>query len=157
MKKVFSLLMLTILFASCSQDIRFNDPALQGDVDGLVWRSTSREARIVNGELRITAMRGFETLEITVGSIAIDTEHRFGPEGNARAVFTINAPNNTTIYDTDLEGGDGIFIISEINTSQRYITAEIVFFDAPRVSGLPVYGNLFNFSRGIIHRIPLRN
>ena len=157
MKKVFSLLILILLFASCSEDIRFNDPSFQGDVDGLVWRSTSREARIVNGELKITAVKGFEKVEINVSSIAVNIEHRFGPEGNARAIFTSDAPNNMTIYDTDLEGGEGILIINEINTTKGYISGEIVFFNAPRVSGLPVYGNLFNFSRGIIYQIPLLN
>lgn len=157
MRKLFALLTFAIILSSCSQDIRFSNPALQGDVDGEVWRSSSREARIVNGTVRITAMRGFEKLEITIGSTAIGQVQTFGPSGNSRAVFTIDAPNNLTVYDTEASNGAGQIIIDEINTSQRYISGEIVFFDAPIASGLPIYGNLFNFSRGIFFRVPLRN
>jgi len=157
MRKVLALLTFAIILSSCSQDIRFSNPALQGDVDGEVWRSSSHEARIVNGSVNITAMRGFEKLEITIGSTAIGQTHTFGLAGNSRAVFTIDAPSNLTVYDTQPANGAGQIIIDEINTTQRYISGEIIFFDAPVATGLRIYGELFNFSRGIFFKIPLRN
>jgi hypothetical protein len=158
MKKIVSIFLMAAALVGCGEDVRFNDPAFQGSLNNELWRSTSREARFNDdGSVTIKGMRGYETMEVRIATVAINDTISFGNNDATMAKFTVDAPESLTVYETTEEGGNGRVVIQEINFTEGYITGEVLFFNAPIVSGLPIYGDLTNFFRGYFYRVPIVN
>lgn len=69
MKKVLSLLILLVVFTSCSESIKFNNPAIQALKDNELWRANDFRATIgVNNALTIEGYTQFETLTLNTTS-----------------------------------------------------------------------------------------
>lgn len=74
MKKLISLLMLLVVFTSCTEDVKFNNPAVQGLKDNVLWRANDSRATIgPNNALTIEAYTQFETLTLKTTSTNVGT------------------------------------------------------------------------------------
>lgn len=158
MKKIVIIFWLAVSLISCSEDIKFNDPAFQGVVNNESWRSTSREAQLnTDGSITIKGMRGYETMEIQIATTALNDTISFGNNNSSFAKFTVNAPESLTIYETTVAGGNGKVVLEEINLLEGFVSGKVLFFNAPITFGLPIYESSLNFYDGTFYRVPIVN
>ena len=68
MRKFLSLIAITFLITSCTDDVKFNDPGFQGLKDDYLWRANDARAYINNGKLTIEAYAPYETLTLGTSS-----------------------------------------------------------------------------------------
>ena len=66
MKKFIILFLATITFSGCTEEISFNNPAVQGTKDNYFWRAQDFSATIdaVNNTITLEADSQFETLTL---------------------------------------------------------------------------------------------
>jgi hypothetical protein len=68
MKKQFLYLFLLITFISCGDNVTFNNPALEGQVNNVFWRAADAKATLINGVLTIEGYARNEKLTLTIPS-----------------------------------------------------------------------------------------
>lgn len=154
MKKIFSLIVLLVALSSCEEDVKFNNPTVQGLKDDVLWRAVQFSAtQTQNGALTVTATNGFETLTLKAQSSAPGT-YELGINETNKASFVFSSPEFNASYQTGTGIGDGELIISalptETNVAAGYITGNFRFnaFDGE--------GNSLNFRDGVFYKIPIQ-
>lgn len=154
MRKIFALVLTTLLVWSCGDDLKFNTPALAGEKDGVDWNAVSFNAQIQsNGTLRITGSDNFERINLILPSLTpgVYTQDNANTEANFsdfQDVFysTNNDPDeDLQIYPADLE-----IELTEYNLSSNTVSGKF-HFNAFTPAGLLGV----NFSKGYFHRIPV--
>jgi hypothetical protein len=133
---------LALLF-SCNE-VEFNNPALQADLNNELWRATSFSASYdASGSLVISGTNNIETLVLTLPSDELGSQD-LGPEEGAKAVFTDGfgtkystavLPDESASVYTDL----GVVNLTEKNTAGNTITGDF-FFVAYDEEGLESVG-----------------
>ncbi len=155
MKKILSLLVLMVAFASCEEDIQFNNPAVQGLKDNELWRAANYSAmRGGDGSLTIIADNGFETLTLrTISSDPGMYELGVNEQNKASFVLYLEDEGIEVSYQTGTGVGDGMIEISadpsETNLTQGYITGTF------RFNVLDGNGNVLNFRDGVFYKVPI--
>ncbi len=153
MRKIASLLMLIFVFASCSEDITRNNPALQGLKNDVSWRAAGITAtKTANGRLTITGVRQFETLILNTNSTSPQT-YVLGTNAQRSASFTTTNGLETVTYSTGVAGeGDGEIIITEYDDVLNTITGTFRFNAVNEADGAT---DVLNWRSGIFYKLPV--
>jgi hypothetical protein len=157
MKKLHLLLILTIVsIFSCSDQIEFNSPAIQGNKDGEIWKAIYQAADIDFGGLVIEGGNNIETLLFVTVNDNRGT-YVFGPGTSNEARFT---DANGVVYSTKNEPdpsfsvypSDGQIVIQSFdnNATPKTLTGTF-WFNAYTSDGL----KRINFNKGHVYRVPL--
>lgn len=162
MKKIFSLAMIVVLFASCSQDVQFNNPSVQGLKDGYLWRAKSSSATIntVANTITISAYNQFETLTITVL-----VPNRPVSEANPMIYLLGTNPGNSISFDYVLNGqavnyisglkvDDGQVKISGYDVINKTVTGTFRF-NATNSDADSTEPEVVNFTQGVVYKVPI--
>ncbi len=162
MKKIFSLAIAVVLFASCSQDVKFNNPSVQGLKDGYLWRAKASSATIdaLNNTLTISAYGQFETLKIKVlvpnraVSEANPMTYLLGTNlGNTIAFdYILNGQN--IIYISGLKVDDGQVKITEYDLVNRTVSGSFRF-NATNTDINSTEAQGVNFIQGVVYKVPI--
>ena len=161
MKNIFGFFLVAFIFLSCEKEDSFNNPSVQSVMNDEVWRADTKEVTVNNaGELTLTAMRGYETLEIKLPSVNTNDTIFFDTPGTYGR-FSVDAPDSFTLYDSTQEAdidlrARGYFYITEYNSARGYISG-VFGFTAPIVTGFQINGDAVNFRKGNFYRIPLND
>lgn len=161
MKNIVGFFLIALIFTSCGSDSSFNNPSVQGVLNDEVWKADSRQVVVNNdGQLKLTALRGYETIEIILPSVNRNDTIFFDTPGTS-AKFMVDAPGSYTLYDSTEEAdidlrGRSYFYITEYNSARSYISG-VFGFTAPIVIGFPIKGDAVNVRKGNFYRIPLRD
>ena len=116
MKKYFYLVLVTITLFSCAEDIEDNRPALQGVIDGELYRAIDAQAvRGLDGDLIIKGLTTGDDLTLRLSSSAQGT-YILGGESINFAKFT--TPNGFT-YNTNPQGKGEVKISRYDEENQR--------------------------------------
>jgi hypothetical protein len=105
MKKIFSILALTLLLVSCENDIKTNSPAFQGEKDNVFWRADDSKVTInAGGMISINAYTDKELITIDVpNSVGI---HNLGTSNaSISASYSYNNEGTVLFYETSLIEG----------------------------------------------------
>ena len=155
MKKVFVFILAIFSFLSCSDEIRFNSPAMQANKQNELWRSDFFAADIDNGGFIIEGRNAGETIQLITTS---DTPGTFdlGLESDNVAIFvaadgttysTKNAPDPSIgLYPTS-----GEIIVEDIDNEDPKNIYGTFWFYAYTADGL----NVVNFNEGVFYKVPL--
>jgi len=155
MKKVFVFILAIFSFLSCSDEIRFNSPAMQANKQNELWRSDFFAADIDNGGFIIEGRNAGETIQLITTS---DTPGTFdlGLESDNVAIFiaadgttysTKNAPDSSIgLYPTS-----GEIIVEDIDNDDPKNVYGTFWFYAYTADGL----NVVNFNEGVFYKVPL--
>jgi hypothetical protein len=149
MKKILSLLVLVVTFASCEEDVKFNNPAVQGFKNDELWRAAQFTAtRGGDNSLTITATNGFEILTLRTSSLNPGT-YTLGVNELSKASFVVNEIE--LAYQTGTGLGEGEIVIDPDNTdiTRGYISGNF-YFTAYDDEDAPV-----NFRDGVFYKVPL--
>lgn len=95
MKKLFSLFVILIVFSSCSEEVKFNNPGFQALRDDVIWQGIDVNAYISeNGSLRIVALAEDGDLELITSDSEVGTYYIGSTESNkANYNYTLNGAN----------------------------------------------------------------
>ncbi|OYQ44872.1 hypothetical protein CHU92_02285 [Flavobacterium cyanobacteriorum] len=155
MKKILSLIVLLVAFASCEEDVKFNTPAVQAFKDNEVWRATNFSATrsASNNSLTINATNGFETL--TLRTISVNPgSYNLGLDELNKATFRLEADGIIRTYETGTDEDEGLIIISnrprDTDLQRGFISGEF-YFNATNETGQRV-----SFFEGNFYKVPIQ-
>lgn len=155
MKRIFTGVWVVFLLLGCSDEIKFNTPALQANKDGELWRSSFFIADIDNGGFIIEGRNSGETIQLitttdTRGtfSLGIDSDNiALFIDAEGSVYSTKNAPDPSLgTYPTE-----GEIIIEDIDNDDPKNLYGTFWFYAYSADGLQVV----NFNNGVFYKVPL--
>ena len=149
MKNLLFILLTTLLIVSCD-NTESNSPAMQADVDNVLFRADFAEADYFNdGEYFI--LQGKADDEILTLRASYPPENvnlEFGGESENFATFE---RANGIIYSTVNEGGNGSMIINTLNATNNSISGDF------RFTAVSVGQDTITVSGGIFFEVPFGN
>lgn len=158
MKKIFLLLFTAIALSSCSEDLRTNNPTLEGYKNGSRWRATGPVAMVSSGGgVTISGGNHFETLNLQLPSTAAAT-YTLGTGDANKAVFVITSTAAAKTYQTSTGVGNGEIIIQEYDDAKKTITGTFRFnaIDDDAVDPAnPTAAETVNFIEGHFYKVPV--
>ncbi len=155
MKRITILFLTAIMFWSCGDEIEFNTPAFQGDRENELWRAVAFSASIdENGFLTITGTNNFETVNLTVPTVAVGT-YIVGDVNSIEAQYidssgTTFTTNNRPDPSVSIYPELGEIIIEDIDAVNGHFTGTFRFL-AFDTSGF----NSIGYTNGIFYQVPL--
>jgi hypothetical protein len=145
MKKVVSLFVLVVAFASCGKDVEFNSPAFQATKNGNIWKANGMQAFADAGGLTITAQVGTDVVILHTSSVNPGT-YTLGT-GLVNTATYESVDGEGALYATGAGVGSGKIIISPGQTAGT-ITGKFEFIAEDEE------GNEVNFTNGDFYKVP---
>jgi hypothetical protein len=152
MKKILSLLVLLVAFTSCEEDVKFNNPAVQGLKDDELWRATEFSAVKTGTLVTVTATNGFETIVLKMDSPMPLSTHTLGENATNMATYALSVDGINEFYQTGTNVGNGVIKIrdsKDTDIAKGYISGNF-FFNAVNEEG-----DVVNFKDGVFYKIPI--
>ena len=138
MKKFLSLIVITLLFSSCQEDVKFNTPGFQGLKDDVFWRANDARAYIAsNGTLTIKGLTEFEELDLKTNYTAVGTYLLGTPNPFNKAIYTSSLNDIDLLYETTVVPGP-VFGVTIINSGTGYTSGSSIATTGGTGSGLTV-------------------
>lgn len=154
MKKILFFVALALVMSSCSDDVVFNNPSVQGLKDNVFWRALQSKAVVSNdGTIVIEALTLKENLTLHLSSVQ---EKTFLLDNSAVDYVTYTSRESSPeISLTSRNGmGKGKVIVSEYDEVNKTITGTFTF-----VITIPEAGTQevkeFYFSQGVFYKVPV--
>lgn len=105
MKQLFSLIVLLVL-ASCSDDVKFNNPGFQAYRDDILFRAINVQAfESTSGAVTIEALAQDESVNLFLSSSNVGTYSLGSTNTNNRATYESSFGGNDLSYATDVSVG----------------------------------------------------
>jgi hypothetical protein len=156
MKKILSLLVLLVAFASCEEDIKFNNPAVQGLKDNELWRATEFSAEKFGNSVVITAKNDVETVVLTLNAPAPDSVHELGVNDLNTASYNLSVDGIEDYYETGTGVGNGRIVLRGaidndlVGTNGKGFISGSFYFNAVNENG-----DIVNYQEGVFYKVPL--
>ena len=150
MKKIILDLTILVTFASCTDDVAFNDPSFQGIKNGENWRAN--DARVIlnaNGTMTIEAYSQFEVVKFVVSSPTKGIR-KFGVNASNVASYVATYDGITDSYTTGVDVGSGELKITESPTATGKLSGTFKF------RAVNADGTESGFTNGVIYNIPVK-
>ncbi|WP_159022500.1 DUF6252 family protein [Formosa sp. L2A11] len=167
MKTWFAVLLVCLTLTGCEDDLEFNDPALQANKDGELWKMGTQQVSntsgtlIISGELDRTTI-SLELPALKVGTYYVGQTTDADVVADAKAIFTdadgvvystlYNAEDSLTTPNIDesvVYYSEGQIEIEEINTVKGYVSG-VFWFTA--YTGLGT--EKVDFNQGVLYQVP---
>jgi len=168
MKKVFTLILLSIFLVSCQNDVAFNTPAFQGRKDNFMWRADISNAvyNPADSTLVLSGFKGFEVVRITAypiiivgnGATSFFQNATFDLRNNPNVTAQYSYVNNGQMlfYSTDVEDeATGEFVLQNAVAQKPGTVSGLFRFDAPYIGDVPGSPERVNFQEGVIYEVPI--
>ena len=142
MKKIVSLFLLIVAFASCSEEVKFNNPAFQANKDGGAWIANDMYAYVDAEGLTIVAAVGTDVVMLHTRSASPGTYTLGGSSLNSATYESVND-----------EGASYESVSGEIKITSGLdgtVTGKFNFV------GDDGEGNEVNFTQGNFYKVPKR-
>ena len=105
MKKIFSIVALTLLLVSCENDVKTSTPAFQGEKDNVFWRAADSKVTInAGGSVSISAYTDKELVTLNVPN-AIGVYNLGTSNQSIGASYSYNNEGSVSYYETSLIEG----------------------------------------------------
>jgi hypothetical protein len=154
MKKLFLIIIVLFAFISCQEDVRFNNPSLQGMKDNVFWRAVQSRATLAsNGSLLVEAYTANETLSFKLNSTAEKT-YVLGIDNVNSATYELSDPGGLIRFSTGVDVGDGQIEITEYDAENRTVSG-MFKFNVENTDNNPLTGEVVNFQQGVFYKVPV--
>jgi len=153
MKKYFYFLSILLLFVSCTEDIRFNNPAFQTLKDNVFWRAQVYKAEIeTNGVLVVEGSLGYEQIKLQLSEPEEKT-YILGIDDISKAVYKNTYTGQEAEFTTGADIGNGQIIVTEYNTVDNTISGTFKITVVNTNSGAEK--KEMHFSEGVFYKVPI--
>ena len=154
MKKQFLYLFLFFTFISCSTDVKFNNPAFEGQKNNVFWRAVDAKASLgAGGSLTIEAYTRNEVLTLKTTSTTAQT-YPLGTSTSKMATYVLKDATGTITFSTGIGIGNGEIVIEEYDAVNNTVTGTFKF-NAENIYNNPLAGPFLNFQYGHFYKIPI--
>ena len=164
MKKQFIYLFICLAFASCSDNVKFNNPAIEGQKNNVFWRAVDSKATLINGVLTINGFLRNEKLTLIMPSprskVSLNNKNSYvtyilgtSTTKTATYVLTENSGGDIT-FSTGLGIGDGQIVITGYDGVNNIVSGTFKF-NAKNSNTSPLAEPILNFQYGSFY-IPLK-
>ncbi|WP_310557638.1 DUF6252 family protein [Flavobacterium sp.] len=154
MKKQFLYLFLFIVFISCSDNVKFNNPAFEGQKDNLFWRAVNARASIsAGGSLTIEAYTKNEVVTLKTSSTNAQT-YPLGTSTSKMATYVLTGSNGAITFSTGIGIGNGEIVVEEYDAINNTVTGTFKFNAENNEIGSPE-GAILNFQHGHFYKVPI--
>ena len=153
MKKYFYVLSFLLLFISCTEDIRFNNPAFQTLKDNVFWRGQNYKAETdSNGIFMIEGSLGYEKINFYIPEPS-EKSYTLGIDNITKATYKNTYPGQEEEFSTGEAKGSGQIIVTEYNSEEKTISGTFRFA-APNVNP-DAEKQQIHFTEGVFYKIPV--
>ena len=149
-------LYIVVLFSivSCEEDVRFNNPSVQGMINNVFWRALESKATLgPNGAVVIEAYTGFEVLTLKTTSTTLQS-YPLGTSNSKTAVFVMTQDADKITYATGIDVGDGQIVITEYDDVNNTISGTFKF-NAKNTNNNSTADPVLNFQHGVFYKVPV--
>jgi hypothetical protein len=154
MKKYICLILLVFITVSCTEDIKFNNPAFQALKDNVFWRGQNYKAYLgTNGNVTIEGALGFEKIVLQTASSAEQT-HILGVDEASKASYSNTFPEQASFFSTGTNKGSGQIVITDFDAENKTISGTFKF-NAPNLDENSTASLSINFTEGVFYKVPL--
>ena len=154
MKKTTLLLLVLFSLFSCEEDVKFNNPSIQGMKNNVFWRAVdSRATLLSDGSLLIEAYTANEVLTLKTSSTNVDL-YQLGQNNLETAVFLSSKEGNQVMYRTGTDIGAGQIIIEEYDERNKAVTGSFKF-NAKNIDAFELVDPILSFQQGVFYKIPV--
>ena len=154
MKIQFLYLFLSFALISCSTEVKFNNPAFEGQKDNVFWRAVDSKASLdAGGSLIIEGYTRNEKLTLKTTSANPET-YVLGTGDLNTATYVLTDSNGIITFSTGLEIGNGEIIIEEYDAINNTVTGTFKF-NAVNINNDPLAVPLLNFQYGHFYKVPI--
>ena len=151
MKKRFVFITLLFALISCQEDVKFNNPAFEGQKDNIFWRAVDSKATLAGGSLIIEALTRNEKLTLKTSSIISGT-YFLGTSTSNTATYVMTDATSTITFTTGFGVGEGQIVITEYDAVNKTVTGTFKFNAVNSV--LP--SSVLNFQYGHFYKVPVK-
>jgi len=153
MKRFLPLFIIAIVFSSCQEDIKSNNPGFQGLKDDVFWRANDARAYIsATGKLSVEALTQYEQITLNTSSANVGTYVLGTTNTNNSASYTSNFGDIDLQYATVAVPGP-VSNISLISGGTGYSSGTSVATTGGAGSGLTV--NVVANASGVVTSVSL--
>lgn len=162
MKKLIILFLASITLIGCTQEVTFNNPAVQGTKDNYFWRAKSFSAIIdnINNTITLQAESQFEILTLKMplptATNPCPITSVLGTGSASSATFSYTVSGQNLFYATGSNAQDGQIILSEYDPINKTISGTYRFNSYNLVNN-PLGNPIVNFTQGVFYKIPVVN
>lgn len=154
MKKYFCLLLPVFLLASCTEDVKFNNPAFQSLKDNVFWRAQIYSAHVeTSGIVVIQGSLGYEKVTFRLPSSSPQT-YILGVDDSSVATYSNTLPSQLAEFSTGTNKGSGQIIVTDYNAEAQTISGTFRFNAVNRDEGNPEKPGI-SFTEGVFYKIPI--
>lgn len=153
MKKYFYFLSILLLLVSCTEDIKFNNPAFQTLKDNAFWRAQAYKAGMeTNGVFTVEGSLGYEQIRFQIPEPAEKT-YVLGIDDDTKAIYKDTYKGQEAEFSTGTGKGTGEIIVTEYNTVDNTISGTFKFTAVNADSDAEK--QTIHFSEGVFYKIPI--
>jgi hypothetical protein len=151
MKRILSFIAIAIVFSSCQENVKFNNPGFQGLKDDVFWRANDAIGSIdANGKLKIQAYTEYETLTLNTNSPLVGTYVLGTTNQNNSAEYMSNFNDVLSEYATiAVPGPTGT--VSIVNGGSGYSSGTSIATTGGLGSGLTI--NIIGNASGVVSSV----
>ena len=151
MKRILSFIAIAIVFSSCQENVKFNNPGFQGLKDDVFWRANDAFGTIdASGKLKIQAYTEYETLTLNTNSPLVGTYVLGTTNQNNSAVYSSNFNDILSEYATiAVPGPTGT--VSIVNGGSGYSSGTSIATTGGFGSGLTI--NIIGNASGVVSSV----
>ena len=122
MKRFLSLFVIAMVFSSCQEDVKFNNPGFQGLKDDVFWRANDARAYVdATGKLSIEALTEYETITLNTASPNVGTYVLGTTNINNSATYSSNFDDIALEYATTPISGP-VYSVSIVFGGTGYVS-----------------------------------
>lgn len=155
MRRLFSTIVLCLFLSSCEDQVKFNNPAVQGLKNNVLWSATLIDAvQEADGSLTIEAYAKNDILTLKTVSVDANT-YLLGVDDENVVKLVEKKGDITTVFSTGEDSGNGQIVITEIDAVNHTITGEFKC-NIPNKSDDSSVAPYVNFTKGIFYKVPLK-
>ncbi|WP_316635099.1 DUF6252 family protein [uncultured Flavobacterium sp.] len=155
MKKYFYFLSLIVLLTSCTEDIKFNNPAFQTLKDNVFWRANAYKAYLGDdGTMIIEGSLGYEKVLLQTASPMKGT-YALGVNNASTANYLDTFPAQFAAFSTGIKGVNGQIVITEYDLESNTISGTFKF-NAINQNTSDTEKPKVTFTEGVFYKVPIQ-
>ena len=154
MKKIVYFLSLLFIVTSCTEDIKFNNPAFQGLKDNVFWKAIGYKANMsTSGTVVIEGDLGYEKVSLKFPS-PVKTTYILGVDDVSTASYSNTFPGKLADFATGTNKGNGQIVITDYDAENKTISGTFKF-TALNKDIADTENPKVTFTEGVFYKIPI--
>ncbi|MEO6176575.1 MAG: DUF6252 family protein [Flavobacterium circumlabens] len=154
MKKYLCFLSLIFSLSSCTEEVKFNNPAFQSLKDNVFWRAQISEAQIaLDDKVTLKGTMGSEQVLLNLASSEEKT-YFLGVDNVTRASYYYEIGSDVFLFSTGPNIGEGQITITEYNIENKTISGTFKF-KAVNSNAAENEKTNVSFTEGVFYKVPV--